>query len=459
MITTLIRRVIPLVGLAFVLGACIRRIHVDDPGSDMWFHLRMGHEFLGGWSLRDPGHLGAFDSAEWTPTQWLPQIAMAATENQSGVAGVIWLAGTVQVVLILAIYVLCRREAAPLPAALATSLAFLALSIGLSPRPQVLSYLLVTVTVFAWLATEKDGKPRWWLVAVAWIWAPLHGMWPLATIVGAVAVLGIALGREHDHARIVRLAAIPVLSAVVPALTPVGIDIYRSVLLVGGRSQYFQEWGPTDFHKPHAIMLAIMLAIAVVHAARSRRSWLSILLLLMAAGWAVYSSRTTPVAASIAVPLVARAFQAVVPAGDVMRRGERLIVASLGAVALGALVLVAIVRAEAAVVPSWTNQRLSALPAGTRVLDDWATGPYYLWKHPDLSLVMHGYGDVFTDEEIQRNKEIMVLDPGWDREVEDLEVEAALVQTDSPLGWALRHDARWTVVEEDEDFVFLVPQR
>jgi hypothetical protein len=457
-ITTFIRRVLPLVGLVAVLVTAIRRIHIDTPSSDMWFHLRMGHEFLAGWSIRNPGHLGAFDSEEWTPTQWLPQIAMAATENAFGLAGVIFAAGAVQVVLILLVYVLCRRDASPLPAALATGLAFLAFSIGLSPRPQVLSYVLVVVVVFAWLATARDGKSRWWLVAVAWAWAPLHGMWPLAFVIGAVCVAGIALDRTFDRRVVVRLAIIPALSAIVPAFTPLGLDLYRAVFLVGGRAEYFQEWGPTDFHKPHAVVLALMLAIAVVYLARGQRSWLSILLVLMAAGWAIYSSRTTPVAAAIAAPLVARAFQSVVPASGRMGRGERIAVASIGLGALVVLGLLATPRADETVVPSWTDARLAALPAGARVLDDWANGPYLLWKHPELSVVMHGYGDVFTDDEIERNRQIMVLDPEWDREVERLEVDAALVHTDSPLGYALMQDNRWTVVEQDDDFVFLVPR-
>lgn len=457
MITTFVRRVLPLAGLWIVLAACVDRIRVD-AFSDMWFHLRIGHEFLGGWSIRDPGHLGAFDNADWTPTQWLPQIAMAGAEDVFGVGGVIWLAGATHVSLLLLVYVLCRREAAPLPATLTTALAFLAFSIGLSPRPQVLSYVLVVIIVFAWLASERDGKPRWWLVAIAWIWAPMHGMWPLAAMIGAVCVIGIALNRTFDRRAVLRMAAIPVLSAIVPALTPLGLDLYRAVLLVGGRSEYFEEWGPTDFHQPHAVVLTLMLAIAVVYVARTQQSWLSVLLLLMAAGWAIYSSRTTPVAAAIVVPLVTRAFQSVVPSSDGMGRVERLAVLGMGVVTLGALALIAGPRAEEPVVPAWTDERLAALPDGARVLDDWANGPYFLWRHPDLSLVMHGYGDVFTDAEIKRNRNIMLLNPGWDEDVAALDAEAALVEKDTPLGWALRNDDRWTVVEEDADFVFLVPR-
>ena len=46
-------------------------------------------------------------------------------------------------------------------------------------RPQVISYLLVAVTVGAWLRTRDDGRLRWWLVPLAWVWAMLHGMWPI----------------------------------------------------------------------------------------------------------------------------------------------------------------------------------------------------------------------------------------------------------------------------------------
>ena len=51
----------------------------------------------------------------------------------------------------------------------------------------------------------------------------------------------------------------------------------------------------------------------------------------------------------------------------------------------------------------------------------------------------------------------MELDPGWDRLVANLEVEAALVQADTPLGYALSTDYHWEVVQEDDQFVFLVP--
>ena len=69
---------------------------------------------------------------------------------------------------------------------------------------------------------------------------------------------------------------------------------------------------------------------------------------------------------------------------------------------------------------------------------------------------MHGYGDVFTDDALARNAGIMRLQPQWDVSVETLDVDLALVDSDSALAYALDR-ARWSTVERDEDFAVLRP--
>jgi hypothetical protein len=70
---------------------------------------------------------------------------------------------------------------------------------------------------------------------------------------------------------------------------------------------------------------------------------------------------------------------------------------------------------------------------------------------------MHGYADAFSDEEMDRNVEISVLAPGWDREVAELDVDVALVDPESPLGYAMTNDLGWTEIEADENFALLSP--
>ena len=456
MTTTLVRRVVPVMVVAALFGVLVR-MQVRPPLSgDGYFHIRLGHELLSGWSVSDPGHLGPFDTADWLPTQWLSQIVMAAVDQAAGLAGVIWVFGLLVLLLALTIYLSCRRQSAPLTAALATVLACSAASPGLSARPQVTSYLLVVVVTTAWLATLRDGQPRWWLIGVAWLWAPLHGMWPISILVGVAAVVGLALERERSFREIGRLAAIPLASAAVVLLTPVGSGIYESVVVVSSRTDYFAEWGPTDFTKPYALALLGSLGIVLLVGVRLRQlSWGELAVTGLALALAVSSARMTPVAAVMLAPLVASALQTFVPDSPGVTRREAVALGAVLVTAALALIPVASARAKDPVAPSWVDSRLDSLPSGTRVLNDWDTGAYFLWRHPQLALVMHGYGDVFTDEELERNIDILRLRPGWDNEVQGLDVDVALVNPDTPLGYALMHTAGWDVVQSDTDFALL----
>ena len=61
---------------------------------------------------------------------------------------------------------------------------------------------------------------RWWLVPLTWVWAMVHGMWPVGIIIGLVALVGLALDRAVTRRQWLRLAAIPVLSVVAAGAHP-----------------------------------------------------------------------------------------------------------------------------------------------------------------------------------------------------------------------------------------------
>ena len=458
MITTLIRRVLPVAVMAILLGALVRGQAKPSLAADGYFHLRMGHELLGDWSIRHPGHLSPFDTADWLPTQWLSQIAMATVEDHAGLSGVMWVAGFLVLVLALATFVCCRVTTAPLPAAFATVLACSAASPGFSARPQLLSYLFVLVVTTAWLATVRDGKPRWWLIVLAWVWAPLHGLWPIGIVIALAVISGLALEQRLTLRQLGRLTLIPLLSAVIVVATPLGPGIYGSLLAVGSRAEYFAEWGATDFTQPYAIALLVMFAIVLLVAIRRRPlSWSLLMVVGLAGALSVVSTRMTTLAALMLAPLVAEAFQEFVPQAPRIQVREAFALTAILAVCAAVLAPVVAVRSEARVAPSWLDERLDAQPEGTRVLNDWNSGAYFLWRHPQLSLVMHGYGDVFTTDELKRNSDILHLEPGWDADVARLDTDLALVDPDTSLGYALTDVLGWSVIEADEDFALLSP--
>jgi hypothetical protein len=442
-----------LVALLIALG---RLAATPLSNTDTYFHLRFGEEFLDGWSLRHPGSVSSFATASWVPTQWLPEVVLARTEQWLGLAGVAWLLGLILVALLATFYLTARRWAGPLAAAGLSALALFVSFVDLSMRPQVLSFLLVTLVTAAWLRTREDQRVRWWLVPVTWVWAMVHGMWPIGIGIGVVAVAGLALDRSLPRPVLRRAALVPLVSAVAAALTPVGPALYGGVLAVGARSQYFSEWGSPDFSSPACLLLGGMLVLTLgLMVRRGVRSWFDLGLVLVAGACAVWSWRTVPVAASMLVPLAAVQLHAGRTRPPRPRRTEKLLVAVAGAATLAVLgVVVPHTADQPPAQPSWLDPALSSLPAGTKVVDSWDYGGYLMWRYPWLDLLMHGYGDTFTTAELRRNADIAGLAAGWDDELRATGCTIAVLRP-TALAYALEHQEHWTVLHRSPTVVEL----
>jgi hypothetical protein len=457
---TLLLTVAPFAGVLTTIALLAQRASRPLGNADTYFHLRFGREFLDGdWSLRHPGSVTTFGTNDWTPTQWLPQVVMAQLEEWFGLPGVAWLAGFLHIGLFVALWFIARRYASPLVAAIVVALAMLTISPGLSMRPQVLSYLLVAVTAAAWLATREDRRVRWWLVPLTWVWAMVHGMWPVGIIIGFVALAGIAFDRAASRREWFRLLLVPVLSSVAAALTPVGPQLYSAVLLVNSRAKYFAEWQPPRFTSGYCVAFLLLAGLLLVRILRRRgpTSWTEVLLLLLAGGWALYTARTVMVAAMILVPMTARALQELGRERRTVGRPERAVVLGGAVLALVGLAVVVPRTADRPPPdPEWFAD-VAALPPGTVVLNDWGEGGYYMWRFPDLDLVMNGYGDVFTDDELADNFRMDSTNPGWLRTVKATGATYALLKPRSNLATELRDIADWRVVHESQDVELLVP--
>ena len=315
-------------------------------------------------------------------------------------------------------------------------------------RPQVLSFLLVAVTTTAWLRTREDKRIRWWLVPLTWLWAMLHGMWPIGIGIGVVAVVGMALDRDLPRRDLGRAALVPLLSAVAAALTPLGPALYGGVLGVGDRSQFFSEWGAPDYTSFSCIVLGLMLAITARADAAARRAHLR-------------RHRALPGRRGLRRLVVAHGAGRGDDARSARRRaGARrphpardavgawsgswspaASVATLGVLA----VAVPHTSDQPPAQPTWVDPALSSLPPGTKVVNAWDWGGYLMWRYPQLDLLMHGYGDTYTIDELQRITDISDLQPGWDDELRATGCTVAVLRP-TGLAYALQHQMHWTVV-------------
>lgn len=446
--TTLVRRVLPLMLLAAVFAVLARFASRPLSNPDTFFHLRFGHELLtGAWSLRDPGSVTSQGTAHWLPTQWSAQLLMAQMEQWFGLPGVAWFSGLQFVVLASCLYAAARRFSDPLVASTLTIVAVLASTPGLSPRPQVLSYAFVAICATLWCGRAREGRTPWVIVPLTWVWATYHGMWPLGIILGLTAVVGLWMDRAVDRRTSARHLAVVVGSAVAGALTPLGPALYSAVLSVNSRSAYFSEWSPPHFTQINNLAALAVVGVTVGVSLRTgRRDWTTIAMLGLSGALLVYSQRTVPVAVALVLPLTAQAFQGLIGTRSRMPRSELAAVVVAALVPLAVLAIVAPATARnPAPQPTWVQPALSALPAGTPVLSDISFGGYLMWADPRLDIVLSGYGDIYTDAEMERNATIGMLAPGWDDDVRSTGARIALTSPEESLGYALKN-AGWSVV-------------
>ncbi len=440
-------RALPTLVLVGTATALVLACALPLPNTDTYFHLRFGHAFLNGWSLRDPGSVSTFASAHWVPTQWLPEVVMAKVEDWWGLAGVAWVSGLQILSLAATLYLVSRRWGSRLLVSLLVAGALSASYLSLSMRPQVLSYLLIVVTAGAWLRTRDDSRLRWWLIPLTWLWAMVHGMWPIGIGLGVVALAGMTLDRQLSRRALVRGSLIPVLSALAAACTPVGPELYVQLIRVQERARFFSEWrrpNPVSFSW---LMLAtlVLLAILVLLRTRPMRAF-DAMMVAVCVLCSVWSWRTVPVSAFLLVPTIA----ALSGRRGGQRSGpspwERSLI--LGGTGLALAVLAVIVPStsdQPPAQPSWVDPALRALPPGTKVVDSWDWGGYLMWRFPQLDLLMHGYGDTYTIGELQRNTDIEAVSPGWQDELRRTHCTIAVLRPSSALARALVAE-HWRVV-------------
>lgn len=457
--TQMVRKWLPLavlcgIVLRLALGAALP---LTDP--DVWWHLRLGEEFRdGGWTLLHPGQLSEFATVRWAPTQWLPEMVASWVEGRFGLPGVAWLFGLGLVGVVLSIYTVCRRVSDILPATVATGFAVGAATASLSPRPQIISFALLAVTVGAWLRSSQTGKPAWWLVPLSWIWAMCHGMWFTGAMIGAGVVVAMLLNRTVPLRRLAACAAVPVLSIAVGGLTPAGPRLLLAPFAVGERRTMITEWQPPSWTDGPPWVIAAMLTALAVLFARRRPNWVELALSAMAIIWLLTSARTVALSGVIVAPILAMRVQEWLEARSKVSRAETWIVAGTAFVALALLaVLVPQTADKPDGVPLALQTDLDALPEGTPIFNTWTLGGWLEWRHRNVEPVVDGLADAYTVEHLRGYIRTLELRPRWEEYIANTGARTALLTGDDhELADALVSHLGWRQIGVDDGTRLLV---
>lgn len=449
----------PLTGLILLMVAATRQVvrPLSDP--DIWWHLRLGADFRGDWSLRNPGQLSPYATADWVPTQWIPEIIASKFEDLFGLPGVAWLMGLALLVLMSVLYRFCRREADLLPAVVATGAAVVGMSASLSPRPHMVTYVLLAVTLDAWLKTSRDLHSRWWLIPLTWLWAGSHGMWFTGVLVGVTVTAGLMLDRRVGRRAVLRLSAIPAVSVLAAALTPIGPRLLTAPFAVGEIGGFIAEWQPPSFRDiAPGITMAMVAAIVLTWSRQGRVSWVRIGLLVLATGWALLSVRTVTLAALLLAPLMATVIQSWLPGQrpSTFGRAEKLTLVAGTGTCLAALAFVLpSVAANPGAVPGALNPELDRLPAGSGVLNSYELGGWLAWRHPDVATYVDGLTEAYPPGHLREYHRLTSVAAGWDEVLARSGASYALLPDGSPLATALQQRLDWRELGSDDGYVLL----
>jgi hypothetical protein len=431
---------------------------VSDP--DVWWHLKTGAYVLSGGQFNGPDPWVPFSSRPFVLTQWLPEVVAQQGYSLFGLPAVAWLRCAAMLALISALVWTARQAADTVPAIMAALAGLIGTGGSLSERPQLISFVLLAITVGAWWKTAHDLRPRWWLAPLTLLWACSHGLWGVGVLIGLAVVAGLALDRRLDRRTALRLLAVPALSVVAAALTPVGPRLLLTPFEVSSNAaQFVQEWQPTDPRNFFAAVTLGMIALALMPWIRGRSAlpWWQLAL----AGTAVVSTlamfRTVPLGSIIAAPLLASALQqqrghATTP---LSRRGTS---AWIGLVAAGAILAAPIAGAVAQQPSGWPEglrPQLAAIPAKTVVLNDFAAGGWLLWAEPQLTPVIDLRSEIYSTEYISDYSRAQEVRAGWQGFLDRTKPGYALLKTNAPLAAALQEQLHWTTVGKDADYVLL----
>ncbi|HSU74923.1 MAG TPA: hypothetical protein VLI66_08270 [Terrabacter sp.] len=444
-------------GLVILVAVLLVARPVGDP--DTFWHLAAGDYLRRTWTFNGADPWSTMSTQPWRLHEWLPELLMSAVQQLLGLPGVAWLLPLGAAAIGLTLWRAARPRASLLASAAVTSVTFVAMSQSLSLRPHLLSFALAVAFTAAWLRSARDGRPRWWLVPVTWLWACSHGMWFFGVAIGVVALLGIALDRVVGLRRWLRLAAVPLASLAAAALTPTGPALLLSPFAINETTQFIEEWMPPSLHQPGFLGFLALAATVVLVWARSRRPvrWTEVLLVGLAIGLALLYARTVAMGAAVIAPVAAATVQSLLPPDrePVSRREVRL---TLGLTALG-LVVAALVLPARAAVPTWgardLDAPLSALPAGTVLCNDYGVGGWLIWAHPNVRPTIDGRVEVYATGHVEEHLTFERAAPGWQSYLTSTHCTYALLGKDQPVVEALTAQAQWTVAARGSQYVLL----
>lgn len=465
---------------------------------DYFWHLRTGQYLLATGTLPG-GDIFSFTQPgkPWVLHEWLFEVLLALFYQAAGEAGVRAFVAALGAATVWVSYVTARKflRSAYIAFALAL-LMYVFVKMGLSPRPQLLTYLFAAISLRILIGFKYFGEDRA-LIALPGmmvVWVNVHaGYLSGLGLIGLFLVAGVL---DHLHAgradarqtrRLRRLGLIFLFCVLASLLNPYGYQHWLYPLQVMGMDVArgaISEWRSLDFHHfTGQAYLALVIGYFMLGAYRKTRPDVAELLipaLLAATGF--MAMRHVPLAGILLMPFVARAIADMAPmpqhlanawgkvaAAYQARRGQDL---GAGEGLLNALLLVVVALSVTLYAPQKRAMDQAVfdelLPVravdfmvahriGGRLFSSYDFGGYLIHRlYPAQKVFIDGRADVYGDAFIKDYADIVAGKADWAARFDRYDIDCLLLQRDAPLSQLLQLRGDFVRVYDDENYSVLV---
>ncbi|MFN2486377.1 MAG: hypothetical protein ABR609_07180 [Acidimicrobiia bacterium] len=431
--------------IPWMVVGLVARLPIRD-NSFLW-HVRAGTLQIdaGEVLVADPFSFNSPDIL-WRTQSWLAELAYGWLEGLFGLNFVWALNMSVGVLLLITIGLVFRQQSKSMfwMAGLLAASAFV-IAPYLNPRPSLFSLLFFVLT----LLVALEHRLWWTLPLISWVWAAVHGGWPL----GVLFVLLWAIYQRNWRLgqQIVPMSVAALFTAHGWGVLEILIDFIRARESLG----LITEWAPTNLGALSGFIFLLGLLIALIGRPGGQRpTWRALWFLVPFLYLAVSSARSLPFGWLALIPLVALAAAGV---GDprILRSespGRRLINSVIGLTVLSLPFLLARnTRLDPEHFPIEASRQL----VSDRVFHDDTTGGFLIYAYgPDRQVYIDDRAELFG----QRVADfIKTRNAGgdWEAELTSMGIEEALIKEADPLAEALVRSG-WNEKYSDETFVILV---
>ena len=294
---------------------------------DLYGHLRFGQQILlTGHAPRVDPYSYSITGLAWVSHEWLSDVIIAWLYSHGGAAGLKLLKlGCSAGLVVTLLFAMEETGASALAQFAILFVAAVRLSAQMQFRPQIFTYLLLSVTLLMLARdTFRGHAPLWTLPPIFALWANLHGGFVVG--LGAMGLYALvsgarAISTHNGAARLVRLCAITAACAMATLLNPYGTAIWFNVLHTVGNPAMLEaisEWQPlyratiTQYHVAHIPFfydlslfgIFIGLGVALAAAPSSADLALSAIAVVLIAA-AIAQVRNVPLGMIAAIPPLA----------------------------------------------------------------------------------------------------------------------------------------------------------